>query len=101
MRTMMAGYTSPFSMTLKQANELDAKVIKGSKSSVIYYGTVERVRIEGASDDETDLDDPQTLPFMKSYSVFNADGWMLPPATASRCARLDLVEACEIEREHP
>jgi len=74
MRTLMAGYTSPFWMTLKQANALDAKVVKGSKSSiVVYYGTAERDRDEGAHEDETDTEDPKTIPFMKSYRVFNAD----------------------------
>ncbi|MBM1817241.1 DUF1738 domain-containing protein [Sulfitobacter pseudonitzschiae] len=35
MRTIVAGYTSPYWMTLRQANELDAKIIKGSKSSAV------------------------------------------------------------------
>ncbi|NNF72268.1 MAG: DUF1738 domain-containing protein [Rhodobacteraceae bacterium] len=74
MRTKTAGYTSPYWMTLRQANELDAKVVKGSKSSVVvYYGTAERDRAEGAQEDETDTEDPKTIPFMKSYRVFNAD----------------------------
>ncbi|MEQ9040248.1 MAG: zincin-like metallopeptidase domain-containing protein [Silicimonas sp.] len=73
MRTMMAGYTSPYWMTLRQANELDAKVVKGSKSSVVvYYGTAERGRDKDALD-ETETDDPKAIPFMKSYRVFNAD----------------------------
>ncbi|KEJ94266.1 Antirestriction protein ArdC [Pseudosulfitobacter pseudonitzschiae] len=72
MRTMVAGYTSPYWMTLRQANELDAKIIKGSKSSVVvYYGTAERDRNEDAS--EADTNDPKSIPFMKSYRVFNAD----------------------------
>ena len=74
MRTMMAGYSSPYWMTLKQANELDAKVIKGSKSSVVvYYGTAERDSEEHARDDDTQEDDAKRIPFMKSYRVFNAD----------------------------
>ncbi len=74
MRTMMAGYTSPYWMTLRQANELNAKIIKGSKSSVVvYYGTTERDRTAGASDDEVETNDPKAIPFMKSYRVFNAD----------------------------
>ncbi|MBD3625686.1 MAG: DUF1738 domain-containing protein, partial [Rhodobacteraceae bacterium] len=74
MRTMMAEYTSPYWMTLRQANELDAKIIKGSKSSVVvYYGTTERDREEGVHEDEAESEDPKTIPFMKSYRVFNAD----------------------------
>lgn len=74
MRTLMAGYASPFWMTLRQANDLNAKVIKGSKSSiVVYYGTAARDRAESASDDETERDETKAIPFMKSYRVFNAD----------------------------
>jgi antirestriction protein ArdC len=74
MRTMMAGYASPYWMTLRQANELDAKVIKGSKSSVVvYYGTAEREQAESAHGDQAETEDPKTIPFMKSYRVFNAD----------------------------
>jgi len=74
MRTMMAGYTSPYWMTLRQANELDAKIIKGSKSSVVvYYGTAERDRKDGASGDDAETDDTKAIPFMKFYRVFNAD----------------------------
>jgi antirestriction protein ArdC len=74
MRTMMAGYASPYWMTLRQANELDAKIIKGSKSSVVvYYGTTDRDRATSASDGDAETDDPKTIPFMKSYRVFNAD----------------------------
>jgi antirestriction protein ArdC len=74
MRTLMAGYSSPYWMTLRQANELDAKVIKGSKSSVVvYYGTAGCDRTESASDDETETDDAKTIPFLKSYRVFNAE----------------------------
>ena len=63
MRTIMAGYTSPYWMTLRQANALEAKIIKGSRSSVVvYYGTTERNRTEGAPDDETETDDPRTFP---------------------------------------
>ena len=39
MRTVMAGYTSPFWMTVPQANSLGAKIRKGERSSVVvYYG---------------------------------------------------------------
>ncbi|MEM6275318.1 MAG: zincin-like metallopeptidase domain-containing protein [Pseudomonadota bacterium] len=74
MRTLMAGYTSPYWMTLRQANELNAKVIKGSKSStVVYYGLADRGRDRVEYDDEAETDDPKSIPFMTSYRVFNAD----------------------------
>ncbi len=66
-KTMMAGYASPFWMTFNQAKELGACVRKGETSSlVVYYGTAER------SDDDLD-NDTNVYRFMKSYRVFNAD----------------------------
>ena len=74
MRTLMAGYVSPYWMTLRQANELGAKVIRGSKSSVvIYYGTTEQHFGESASNDEASSENTKFVPFMKSYRVFNAE----------------------------
>ncbi|KIC39823.1 antirestriction protein [Ruegeria sp. ANG-R] len=74
MRTLMAGYTSPYWMTLKQANDLEARIIKGSRSSVVvYYSKAERKRDETAIEEDIKGDDPRTIPFMKSYRVFNAD----------------------------
>lgn len=74
MRTVVGGFASPYWMTLRQANELDAKITKGSRSSiVVYYGTTERRETEMTSDGEPEGDDPRRIPFMKSYRVFNAD----------------------------
>ncbi len=74
LRTMMAGHTSPYWMTFRQANELGARVIKGSRSSVVvYYGTAERGSTETKSEGEADPDEAKPIPFMKSYRVFNAD----------------------------
>ena len=75
MRTMMAGHSSPFWMTLPQANALDAKVRKGEKSSVVvYYG--QSRKDTGGEDDRSDGDDrseeARIFRFQKSYRVFNA-----------------------------
>ncbi|WP_088652628.1 ArdC-like ssDNA-binding domain-containing protein [Marinibacterium profundimaris] len=73
MRTLMAGYVSPYWMTLRQPNEPDARIVKGSKSSiVIYYGTAGQDPTEDASED-TGPEDRKAVPFLKSYRVFNAD----------------------------
>ncbi|WHZ38356.1 ArdC family protein [Sagittula sp. MA-2] len=74
LRTMVAGYSSPYWMTLKQANELDARVIKGERSSlVVYYGTAERRGADTVSDEDAEREDAKAIPFLKSYRVFNAD----------------------------
>ena len=74
MRTVMAGYTSPFWMTVPQANTLGAKIRKGERSSVVVYYGQSRMQ----SDDEQDANDGNTdearvFRFQKSYRVFNAD----------------------------
>ncbi len=75
MRTVMAGHSSPFWMTLPQANALDAKVRKGEKSAVVvYYG--QSRKDAGREDDRSDGDDrseeARIFRFQKSYRVFNA-----------------------------
>ncbi len=74
MRTVVAGYTSPFWMTVPQANTLGAKIRKGERSSVVVYYGQSRTR----SDDEQGTNDGDTAEarvfrFQKSYRVFNAD----------------------------
>lgn len=74
MRTVMAGYTSPFWMTVPQANNLGAKIRKGERSSVVVYYGQSRTQ----ADDEQDANDgnaeeARVFRFQKSYRVFNAD----------------------------
>jgi antirestriction protein ArdC len=75
MRTVMAGHSSPFWMTLPQANALDAKVRKGEKSSVVVYYGQSRKDADG-EDDRSEGDDrseeARIFRFQKSYRVFNA-----------------------------
>lgn len=63
-----AGFSSPFWMTYRQAQELGAQVRKGEKSSlVVYANTITRTE-EGKDGTEEE----RTIPFMKGYAVFNA-----------------------------
>jgi antirestriction protein ArdC len=74
MRTVMAGYGSPFWMTIRQANALGAKVRKGEKSSVVvYYGQGRKQGGASEGMDEGDGDETRVFRFQKSYRVFNAD----------------------------
>ncbi|MCF1450185.1 DUF1738 domain-containing protein [Agrobacterium vitis] len=69
MAAVECGYQSSFWMTYKQASELGTQVRKGEKAStVVYAGAIERT-------DESDAGNEirQRIPFLKSYSVFNAD----------------------------
>lgn len=63
-----AGFSSPFWMTYRQAQELGGHVRKGEKSSlVVYANTITRTE-EGKDGTEEE----RTIPFMKGYTVFNA-----------------------------
>ena len=74
MRTVMAGYTSPFWMTVPQANTLGAKIRKGERSSVVVYYGQSHKQVEGDNGAEDDSsEEARVFPFQKSYRVFNAD----------------------------
>ncbi|MBS8224660.1 ArdC family protein [Vannielia litorea] len=73
MRTTMAGYASPFWMTMPQANAMDARIRKGEKSSLVVYYGQSRKQGEGAdAADDGETDDARVFRFQKSYRVFNA-----------------------------
>ena len=57
-------------MTFKQAQEMGANVRKGERGTlVVYAGTLTRTDLN----EETGEEDERGIPFLKSYSVFNAD----------------------------
>ena len=67
---MTKGYAAPIWMTFKQALELNACVKKGEKGSLVVYASkVTRTEIDGDSGNEVERD----IPFMKGYTVFNAE----------------------------
>lgn len=73
----LKGYAAPIWMTFKQTKELGAHVRKGEEGSlVVYADKITRTETDAETDDEA----TRTIPFLKSYSVFNVeqvDG--LPP----------------------
>ncbi len=74
MRTQLEGYASPFWMTIRQANALEAKVRKGEKSSVVvYYGQARSHQGNTDADDQTEETGSSCFRFQKAYRVFNAD----------------------------
>nr|WP_313015625.1 zincin-like metallopeptidase domain-containing protein [Brucella intermedia] len=63
------GYSSPFWMTYKQSQELGGQVRKGERSAlVVYAGAIEKTE---QADNGEEIE--KRIPFMKGYSVFNAD----------------------------
>lgn len=63
------GYASPFWMTYKQATTLGGQVRKGEKGEMVVYANVieKKVTAEDGSEEE------RRIPFMKGYTVFNAE----------------------------
>ena len=63
------GYSAPIWMTFRQAKELGAHIRKGEKGElVVYANTITRTE-ENGDGEETE----HTIPFMKGYTVFNAE----------------------------
>ncbi|MBE0580035.1 zincin-like metallopeptidase domain-containing protein [Devosia sp.] len=69
MQAQTCGYRSNFWMTYRQALELGGQVRKGEKAAtVVYAGAIERTEQNEKGEDEE-----SRIPFLKAYSVFNAD----------------------------
>ncbi|MCO6388257.1 ArdC family protein [Aliihoeflea sp. 40Bstr573] len=64
------GFAAPLWLTYKQAQELGGQVRKGEKGSpVVYANTITRTE----QDADTGEDVEHNIPFMKAYTVFNAE----------------------------
>ena len=67
---MAKGYGAPVWMTFRQALELSAHVRKGEQGSlVVYADRLTRAETDADSGEETE----RSIPFMKSYTVFNVE----------------------------
>lgn len=64
------GYVAPLWLTYKQAQDLGGQVRKGEKGSlVVYANTITKTEQDEATGDEVERE----IPFMKGYTVFNAE----------------------------
>jgi len=63
------GYSCPLWLTYKQASELGGQVRKGEKGSLVVYAD----KITKTGTDEKGADVEIKIPFMKGYTVFNAE----------------------------
>jgi antirestriction protein ArdC len=70
MQAMAKGYAAPVWMTFKQALTLGANVRKGEKGSLVVYA--DKI-IRTATDADTGEESEHAIPFMKGYTVFNAE----------------------------
>lgn len=77
----LQGYACPFWLTFQQAKELGGHVRKGEKGSPVVYASTFKKKTEDDDGQETE----EEIPFLKEYTVFNAeqcDG--LPPHFSAR-----------------
>jgi antirestriction protein ArdC len=70
MQAMAKGYAAPVWMTFRQALALGANVRKGEKGSLVVYA--DKI-IRTATDADTGEESEHAIPFMKGYTVFNAE----------------------------
>ncbi len=66
---MEKGYTCPLWITYKQAAELGGQVRKGEKGSLVVYANT----FTKTGTDEKGAEVETEIPFMKGYTVFNAE----------------------------
>jgi antirestriction protein ArdC len=82
------GYPSQFWLTYRQALALDGHVRKGEQGITVYYADrfTPKEEIERA---ETEGDEPNSIPFLKRFTVFNAAQCKgLPPSLIAPAAPL-------------
>src|SRR5580693_5658410 len=70
MSALGQNFAAPIWMTFRQASELNANVRKGEKGSLVVYANA-ITRTE--RDDKTGEDVELEIPYMKGYTVFNAE----------------------------
>ena len=97
MSAEMSGFVSPFWLTFNQARELGAFVKKGEHGSPVVYASKFTKKDKTEAGDEID----QEIPFLKQYTVFNADqveglpGYFYELAKAVQTQPLQRIEQAE------
>ena len=87
--TATAGFSSPYWLTLKQANQLGGKVKAGSKGTPIVFVT--------KTEKETEAGEKQAFTLMRYYTVFNLDQveGIAAPETEKTAPGFSPIQACE------
>jgi antirestriction protein ArdC len=88
---MERGFLQPAWLTYKQAQAIGGQVRKGERGTMVVFAnrfTPDGEKERAAANDE----DPRSIPFLRSYTVFNVDQCDgLPPEMAA--AQTDIAEA--------
>ena len=92
---MVHNFAAPIWMTFKQATELDGRIRKGEKGSlVVYADSITRKDIDDKTGDELERE----IPFFKGYTVFDVDQIDGLPAVFYAKAAPQLDPVARIER---
>jgi antirestriction protein ArdC len=67
--SVVNGYACPLWLTFKQALELGGNVKKGERGELVVYAD----RITRSETDDKDEETERSIPFLKGYTVFNAE----------------------------
>lgn len=68
--TGFSTFDSPFWLTMKQANKLGGKIIKGEKATTVIYWKMLQFKKEN---EKTGKEETKTVPLLRYYNIFNAE----------------------------
>jgi antirestriction protein ArdC len=97
MSAELQGYVSPFWMTFQQAKELGGYVQKGEHGSPVVYASTFKKKEENEAGEQVEQD----IPFLKEYTVFNAEQiaglpshfYAAAPQPAAKLERIERADA--------
>ncbi|MGD0108045.1 MAG: zincin-like metallopeptidase domain-containing protein [Rhodopila sp.] len=93
--SVVKGYSCPLWLTFKQALELGGNVRKGEHGELVVYAN----RITRTETDEKGAEQIREIPFLKGYTVFNAEQCEgLPAQYSAKADAPALLPAVRIER---
>lgn len=94
----VVGFDSPYFMTFNQVKDKGGNVIKGSKGvPVVYWGTFE-AEDKATGTVKPDTDKARKIPFLKSYTVFNAsqiEGITFPEVATEELSKFEPIATAE------
>jgi antirestriction protein ArdC len=91
MQAIEAGYSSPFWMTYKQAEELGGQVKKGAKGSRIVFFSAFDKEVESADGSK----ETKSIPFLKTYCVFNAEQFYPTAEESAKLPESERIQAVQ------
>jgi antirestriction protein ArdC len=92
MESIEQGYQTNNWLTLKQCNQLKAKVNKGEKSTPVFF--FKPYEVNELNTDTGELES-KVVPILKSYRVFNIDQTTLKPVESTSTVTVDPIQRCK------